>query len=447
VQPTSFRVAPGEVLTLLGESGSGKSLLAKAILGTLPANLTVQGAVTILDRHYDAADVVARRTLWGRAIALLPQEPWLALDPTMRIAEQLSETHVHVGGEPRAFADAAAQKDLTEARLGTAGDAYPHMLSGGMAQRVAFAAARAGRAPVLVVDEPTKGLDAPLREQVIRQLHAVKASGGSVLTITHDVHVARALGGTIAVMLDGRIVEQGAAADVLGAPRHDYTKRLLAAAPESWPLRAAPARADSAPLLRARDLAKRYGTRTLFEGIDLDIRAHDRIAISGPSGSGKTTLGNILLGLVAPDAGTVKRDAAIGRTDFQKLYQDPISAFPPEATLRQSLNDLVRLHRLDWAEARAWMTRLSLDGALLDRRPREISSGELQRFAVLRILLLKPKLVFADEPTSRLDPLSQKNTFEVLCEMIDSVGAALILVTHDRDIARSINGAIVSLAG
>jgi peptide/nickel transport system ATP-binding protein len=440
IGPVFLALKQGENLSLIGESGSGKSLLAKALFGVLPDNLRASGWIEIDGQSFSAEDATARRALWGRRIALLPQEPWLALDPTMRTLTQLSETHAYVGGRSPAQSQVDAVRDLTEAGIANAAGAYPHMLSGGMAQRVAFAISRAGHAPLLIVDEPTKGLDAILRDRLLQQLRAITARGGSTLTITHDIGIAQVLGGTVAVMLDGAVIEHGPADEVLNTPSHPYTKRLLAAAPSAWARRPTHIPSNAGPILSATGVGKCFGERKLFGGIDLAIRPGDRIAITGPSGSGKTTFGNILLGLVLSYEGKVVRDRGVSGTDFQKLYQDPGSSFAPHVSIHQSLTDLVALHRLNWKDVSRLMARLALDEHLLSRKPHQISSGELQRFAAIRILLMKPKLIFADEPTSRLDPISQKATFEVLCDVIDESGSALLLVTHDPDIAHALNG-------
>lgn len=438
VRGISFSLEPGHCLTLLGESGSGKSLLAQAIMGSLPDGLAASGVVQLSTEVTLAGQPQQRRTWWGRRLALLPQEPWLALDPTMPIQGQVTETYRFVGGLARGQADARTEQDFARLGLRDAARKYPFMVSGGMAQRAAFAATRAGGAPVLIVDEPTKGLDADLRDEIVSLLHNMLAAGGAVLAITHDVRVAAALNGQVAVMLDGQIVEHGAASDVLTDPQHAYTRRLLAADPGSWPARPAPNGAGAGILLDAQRLSKRDGNRLLFENFDLALHTGERVAITGPSGSGKTTLGNILMGLIAADSGTLVRSARLGPLDFQKLYQDPGAAFAPGVTLRRSLLDLLHLHHIPWSEVSSMMVQLRLDEELLDRRPQQISGGELQRFALLRVLLLKPALIFADEPTSRLDPITQSETFDLLTETLGKHDSALLLVTHNGDLARNV---------
>lgn len=432
VQDVSFAVERGQCFTILGETGSGKSLVSQTIMGTLTPSLRATGLIAV-DGAPSAAASDERRPLWGRTLALLPQEPWLSLDPTMKTIDQVAEGY---RGAPRGIARHRARESLHGLGLRGAEDHYPFMLSGGMAQRVSFAATTAAGASIILVDEPTKGLDVAMRGEVIAVLKRVLAQGGTLVTITHDVEVARALGGQVAVMLDGVIVEQGPADLMLSAPRHPYTRRLLAAEPAAWPARM-PARLG-ASILSARNLTKRYGARTLFEEVDLDVRAGERLAIVGPSGSGKTTFGDVLLGLTRPDRGTVARAPHLGPTAFQKLYQNPPAAFPPHATLRRTLDDLVRLHRLDPGEIPPLMARLRLNPILLDRRPDQVSGGELQRFALLRILLLSPAFIFADEPTSRLDPITQQEVMDLLVEHSAERGFALLLVTHDEQLGLNV---------
>ena len=444
VGPISFEMQPGRALTLLGESGSGKSLLAQAIMGTLPSGLRAEGEVALCGESFSAADCVARRTMWGRHLALLPQEPWLALDPTMRVGRQLAETYALVGGRSRASAWAATLAELESLGMAGIGNAWPGNLSGGMAQRVAFAITRAGGAPVLIVDEPTKGLDHACRNDIIARLQSALRAGCAVLTITHDIAVARALGGDVSVMLAGRIVEAGQADALFAAPSHDYTRALIAADPQNWASR--PPASPGKEVLRASGIGKRFGDRELFRNVDLSLRAGDSIAVTGPSGSGKSTLGNVLLGLVSVDAGRVHRRSDAGSIRFQKIYQEPSSAFAPRRTIGQALEDLCVRHRLDRGGIAHLMTRMRLPPALLHRRPGQVSGGELQRFALIRALLLRPVFLFADEPTSRLDPITQKETLDLIATAAQEQECSLMLVTHDPHIARFLTQREVNMA-
>lgn len=443
VRNVSITLDAERPMTIIGETGSGKSLLAEAIMGTLPPELTASGSVTIDGIRHAADDARTRRALWGRGLSMLPQEPWLALDPTMRAGQQVSEVYELIGGQTRESSVRQSQSILKRLGLAGAASKFPHMLSGGMAQRVVFAATRAGNAPILIVDEPTKGLDASLRDGLVALLRQALAEGCALLTITHDLAVARALGGRIAVMLDGEFVETGATDDVLSNPQHAYTRQLIAAEPSHWPTFKVPAIGQS--VLRATGISKSFGPRRLFSDTTLDLAAGERVAITGASGSGKTTLGNVLLGLLKPDTGTVARlaDGALHR--YQKIYQDPPAAFAPRVTMRDALADLGALHGFAVPKSTLLMRRLKLGDHLLDRRPDQISGGELQRFALLRVLLVDPALILADEPTSRLDPITQFETMALLAETAAEQEIALLLVTHDPDIAAKMAGRTVKI--
>lgn len=438
----------GRPVTIVGESGSGKSLLAHAIMGTLPANLTARGTLAMDGQTFDLSDRANRRGLWGRLMSLLPQEPTLALDPTMRAQEQVAEgasSFTTDGSGARRTAGTL----LAALGLGHASRAFPHTLSGGMAQRVAFAAATIGGAPVLIADEPSKGLDERARTDLAGLLKLHLDGGGILLTITHDLDLARELGGDVLVMKDAHIVEQGHARQVLTEPGHPYTRRLLEAEPanwtHAWARRGAQPEEDGTALVSGDGLSKAFGGQQLFSDLSVTIRAGERVSLCGPSGSGKTTLGNVLLRLLPPDAGYVHHADALRGGRLQKLYQDPALAFPARVALRDSFGDVIRRHRLERARLEELMASLGLTPALLNRRPGQVSGGELQRLAIIRAMLLEPALVFADEPTSRLDLITQELTVACLMDQVDRQGCALVLVTHDNALADAVTGRRIPL--
>ena len=441
VRGVSLALAAGQRLTILGESGSGKSILAQAIMGTLPTGMQTRGQVAVWGQpvvgHHAAAK--AQPPLWGRQLAMLPQEPWLALNPTMRTHTQVAEVAHFVKDQAWPAARQTADQALAQLQLQHAARKYPHQVSGGMAQRVSFAATCAAGAQLLIADEPTKGLDAALRDQVADLLAAhvptENATHTALITITHDVALAHRLGGTVAIMLDGQVIEHGPASEVLVRPQHAYSQALVQADPAHWRGLLQPVAAAAAPVVLAQGLAKSFGAERLFSNVDLSIAQGEIVAVTGPSGCGKTTLGHILLGVAQPDAGVVSRPPGTPPHAFQKLYQDPPAAFAPSRTLRQCLHDLITRHRRSWADATELMRELKLGPELLERLPDQVSGGELQRFALLRVLLLQPRFIFADEPTSRLDPLIQKTTMALLCASAAAHRFGVILVTHDAAVA------------
>lgn len=438
VDVADLRLEPGRALTVVGESGSGKSVLAHALMGTLPPELAAEGVMTLGAERFDLAVRDGRRALWGRGLALLPQEPMRSLDPTMPVRHQVAEGAA--GWRPRdRSALHAADAHLARLGLAHAGDAYPHTLSGGMAQRVAYAAATIGGARVLIVDEPSKGLDAPARDHLAALLRAHVDGGGLLLTITHDLRLARLLGGDVLVMRDASVVEQGPAEQVLDAPAHAYTRRLLGAEPARWQhpwVRATAAPGD--PVVTGTGLTKAYGSQVLFEGLDLEVRAGERVALAGPSGVGKTTLGNALLRLVRLDAGTVTHAPAARGGRLQKLYQDPGASFPRRVPLGVDVRAVARRHGASDARVAALLDEVGISPDLLRRRPGQVSGGELQRVAVVRAMLTDPLLLLADEATSRLDAATQEVTTDVLLREVTARGCALLWVTHDDDLAAAV---------
>jgi peptide/nickel transport system ATP-binding protein len=443
VDDVSLSVPRGGVLTLIGETGSGKSLIAQAVFGLLPSGLSVKGEIKVGGHKPIPAHEPERlAALWREQIMLIPQEPSAALDPTMRVRRQMALA----GLNEEAIQPALAAFDLP---VSTA-EAYPFTLSGGMAQRVLVAAALGVGAPIIVADEPTKGLDADRVTQAIATLKRLSAAGRSLLVITHDRRLAEELPGELAIIRNGRMVEHGPSAGLLSAPQSDYARTWLAADPRHWP-RCHRCCDMTSLALSAHGLAFGWPNGAmLFEDLDLHLPRGGVLAISGPSGSGKSTLGDILLGLRPPIAGSVEwggvdivaKPSAIPplRQRYQKLHQDPIKAFVPHLTLDRQFRMLEEVKPgLQVAhDLPPLLDRLQVKGDLLSRRPSEISGGEAQRLALARILLLDPVAIIADEPTSRLDPVIQRETMLLLRAIVDQRGLGLVLITHDKAILSAI---------
>lgn len=429
LEPMSLTLHQGEPLTILGQTGSGKSLLAQAIMGLLPENLTVSGDVEVFGR---TMTIDERKALWGRDLVMLPQEPWNSLDPLMKGVDQVQEVYKFVREKTDEESLSLAENDLQHVGLADNGHKRPGELSGGMAQRLAIAAATAGGAHVILADEPTKGLDVSRRDGIVSLLQT-RSTLGSLLTITHDVAVARQLGGLLLVMKEGRLVEQGEASQVLDYPKDDYTRELIAAEPSAWTDIAPSERKDSAEnILVADKLSLKRGGRTLFDGLSFSIKKGEVVGVVGDSGCGKSSLGDALLHFLPIASGSITRfDKTAKPYQWLKLYQDPPSAFSASVTLGKLLDDLINLHGIDRTRIAPLMDRLSLPKVILERNCLGVSGGELQRFAILRALLLDPVFLFADEPTSRLDPITAKEVTALLVELASEAGCAVLLVSHD----------------
>ncbi|WP_417762985.1 ABC transporter ATP-binding protein [Shewanella sp.] len=425
VAPLSLSLNRGEPLTILGETGSGKSLLAQAIMGTLPAALTQRGSVSIQQQSQNSA---TRQQLWGKQLSMLPQEPWQALDPVMPSEQQVSEVYRYVGQANANAAQIAARAQLNQLGLSQVSQQLPQQLSGGMAQRLAFAAATAGGAQIIIADEPTKGLDTSQRDGIVELLKSQTADGG-LLTITHDVAVARQLGGRIMVMRQGQLLESGTAEQVLNQPQADYTRALINAQAQFWP--AAEPAPSQPKLLEVRNLAQCRGEQRLFQGLSFSLHAGEILGVYGDSGCGKSTLGDTLLGLLPPASGRIEWQQPLTRSQMLKLYQDPPASFSSAVSLGTLVNDLLKRHKLPSDAVAPLLAQLNLDADLLTRSCNDVSGGELQRIALLRAMLLSPKFLVADEPSSRLDPITAQQLTQLLVKLAREQQCALLLISHD----------------
>jgi peptide/nickel transport system ATP-binding protein len=285
----------------------------------------------------------------------------------------------------------------------------------------------------LIADEPTKGLDVSRRDDVAALLGREVTEGGTLMTITHDIALARQLGGDVIVMHKGKVIEQGAALQVLYTPQQGYTRELLAADPVAWPQRQSTV-IRSKPVVSAQGLKLQRGGNTLGVPENFVLHAGEIVGLHGASGSGKSSFGDVLLGLLTPQQGSITRHVAASALKFQKIYQDPSALFPPTRTLSQSLEEVLRRHRIERSKRDTLMEQLALESSLLTRCPDSLSGGELQRFSLLRVMLLEPVFLFADEPTSRLDPLVQQQTLQLITQMARQLQCGVLLVSHDREL-------------
>jgi len=469
VQDVSFHLDQDEILCIVGESGSGKSMVSRAILGLFASRQIKVGAGRIDFKGEDLLGVsdARLRALRTRHIAMVFQEPMTALNPVMKIGQQILEVlDVHADGDPggrrQRVLDVLDAVHLPDpARIF---DAYPHQLSGGQRQRAMIAMALVLEPEVLIADEPTTALDVTTQAQIlalVREIQRKRRMG--VLFITHDFGVVADIADRIVVMQRGQVVEQGAAREVLGAPRADYTRTLLAAVPGLHPVSSAQAASPAAQpeVLRVSGLCKTYGTPGLLprrgarrvhalNDVSLSIRRGETLGIVGESGSGKSTLARCITRLVDPDAGEIllndvdittlgQRALRSARRRMQMVFQDPYGSLNPRKTVGSLVAEGPIVHGTApaqaWSRARELLELVGLDARALDRFPHEFSGGQRQRIGLARALALEPDILVLDEPVSALDVLVQEQVLQLLADVRRRLGLTVLFITHDLRVA------------
>ncbi|MFI1459406.1 ABC transporter ATP-binding protein [Nocardia carnea] len=432
-----LRVQRGEVVAVVGESGSGKSSLARTILGLHPVRAGVDAARLRLDDS-DLPEPGARawRSVRGRRVGYVPQDPGNSLNPVRRMGSQVREA-LRLSGEPDSETEAAhrlAEVGLTDPSYARR---YPHEMSGGQRQRVLIAMALAGRPGLVVADEPTSALDAEVAEQVLDVLTEHTGSGTGLLLITHDLTIAAQRADRVVVLDGGRVVESAPAGRVLGSPESIAAQALQnAVLGRAFPL---PAPSPGQPALKARSLTKRFGKVTAVHSADLTVHRGETVAVVGPSGSGKSTLARMLTGLAVPDEGSVELYG--GRV--QLVSQNPFSALEPRWSVgrivAESLHPSLGLTRSERSRrVHEVLDEVGLGAAFARRRPHELSGGQSQRVAIARALAPRPAIVVLDEAVSALDVVSRATVLDILGRLQTSHGTAYVFITHDTLVARDI---------
>jgi len=468
VKHLSFSMAQGETVAIVGESGSGKSTLANALLGLLPGTARVDGGQLWVD-GIDVAHASERqkRHLRGRTLGLVPQDPMVSLNPTLRVGQQIGEALALAHGRRYRSLDADVLALLGQVGLdqpALRARQYPHELSGGMRQRVLIAIALAGNPRLIIADEPTSALDVTVQRKILDHLQRLVAERGiSLLIITHDLGVATDRADRLLVMKQGELVEQGPPRLVVQAPQHPYTRDLLAAAPAfSHRRRPRPLTPGTQPILSLEGIGKTFGLPktkgqdnrfVALQGLSLQVHPGQTLAIVGESGSGKSTTLRIALGLEAPSQGRILFDqvdvTGLGwrafrplRRRMQLVQQNPFAALDPRFTVFDSIVEplvsfgLLKGPALEQA-ARELIERVHLPVSYLDRLPRELSGGQRQRVAIARALALQPELLLLDEPVSALDVSVQAQILALLDELQRELGIAYVLVSHDLAVVAS----------
>jgi peptide/nickel transport system ATP-binding protein len=472
VTDVRFELRRGESLALIGESGSGKSTIARSVLRLLPSGGHATGLV-----EFDSQEVLGLperrfRPLRGRAIGFVPQDPGNALNPVRTIGTQAEEAAALLD-EP----DKAVRKGLileTFAQVGFDNpqrvyDSYPHQLSGGMLQRVLIGLAVLPRPVLLIADEPTSALDVTIQKRILDLLSQLQRELDiSLLLITHDLAIAAERADSLVVLKDGVVQEAGSTASVFSSPASAYTKKLHADVPALNPERYAALRdtgfrrlqagVGEAPKIEVSAITKTFTVDgkalTAVDDVSFTVPAGTTRALVGESGSGKTTTIRLLLGLEEPDTGdiTIAGEQVTGRSHealraarrhLQLVYQNPFTSLDPTWKVEWLVREPLDRYRIGTRKERAAQVREALANVglgehLLSRRPDALSGGQRQRVAIARSLVLKPDVIVLDEPTSALDVSVQADIVEVLLSLQADLGLTYVFVSHDLALVRQL---------
>ncbi len=465
----SLALQPGQTLGLVGESGSGKSLTALAAMGLLPEGATTTGSITFDGRDLLRTPEPQLCRLRGRRIGMIFQEPMTALNPVQPIGDQVAETlRIHTSA-PRADAHRIAAEKL--ARVGLPTDRippsrFPHELSGGQRQRVCIAMAVALRPALLIADEPTTALDVTTQMQILRLLKSLVAEEGmALMLITHDLAVVSGLADRVAVMSEGRVVEENATEPLFRAMCHPYTRQLFAAsdhrpARTSLPLGAPLLQVDGATRDYALPRTHLFRRRPSFRAVsDVSLTLHqgESVGLVGESGCGKSTLTRAILGLEPLQQGRIHLDGQpVGpgmpptlRAKVQVVFQDPYGSFNPRHRIARAVAEPFHLlpapprgaaRRAAVAEA---LEAVGLTAADMDKYPHEFSGGQRQRLAIARALIIRPALIVLDEAVSALDVSVRARILDLLADLQTRFGLTYLFISHDLAVVRAITDRVL----
>jgi peptide/nickel transport system ATP-binding protein len=504
VKDLSFEVGKGEMLGIVGESGSGKSQSVLSLLGLLATNGEAQGSANFQELDLLSLSEDALRSVRGRRISMIFQDPMTSLNPYLTIADQMTQVvREHETLSRRSARDRCLEL-LTAVKIpepATRFDRYPHELSGGMRQRVMIACSLLLNPDLLIADEPTTALDVTIQAQILDLMRDINNRfGTAIILITHDLGVVAGLCERVLVMHDGELKESGEVREIFYRPQHPYTRGLLKAVPRldedrmerlagkedsesvTLPAISEMDRSKQTELLSVEGLKVRFDIHAggLFrqkkvlkavDGVDLSVRAGETLGIVGESGCGKSTLARAILRLVptsagricvlGEDTGQLDEDALRAtRRNVQVIFQDPLASLNPRMTIGDIVSEPLWTHcpELGRQEIRqavvTVLERVGISGRELNRYPHEFSGGQCQRIGIARSLVLRPKLIICDEPVSALDVSIQAQIVNLLMDLQDEFGLALVFIAHDLAVVRHIShrimvmylGAIVEVA-
>jgi peptide/nickel transport system ATP-binding protein len=469
----SLAIEPGEIVGVAGESGSGKSVTALSVLRLLPPQARLAaGKLEVFGRDVLALSSPELQDLRGAHVAMVFQEPMTALNPVLRVGEQMCDVLLRHTTLTRADAQALSLDLLHDMKIDDPARtfaSYPHELSGGMRQRVMIAMAFSCRPRLIIADEPTTALDVTVQAQILNLLRArAQATGTAVLLISHDLGVIAQVCDRLYIMHRGEIVESGPARAVLRRPQHAYTRHLLNALPEGKPPRsrlsaaaAEPSRSTRAvarsaePLLTVENATIRYprehdllGRATSFhtavDNVSLTLHEGETLSLVGESGCGKTSLANAIVGLAPLTSGRITTRADALRRGVQIVFQDPQGSLDPRWPAWRIITEPLTVGARPAneelrAQAAALCKRVGLDPNSMERRPHEFSGGQRQRLAIARALSVEPKLLILDEPTSALDVSIQAQILNLLLDLQDEKRLTYLFISHNVAVVRHIS--------
>lgn len=475
VRDLNFSLEAGQSLAIVGESGSGKTQTAMAVMGLLPVNAVTSGNIRFDDQEFLGATPEVLNRYRACRIAMVFQDPMTALNPYVRIGNQLRRILL----EHRICGPLEA-RERTLAMLKRVGlpdterqyRVFPHELSGGMRQRVMIGAALIGEPDLLVADEPTTALDVTVQAQILKLLRELRAqSNTALLLITHDLAVVAGNCDELLMMDDGRLLEKGTTQKVFVAPAHQRTAKLIASSPRlDMTARISLLLPEQAPIVEIDDLSVsfrerrryRWGYLHAVRRLSLRLAAGETLSIVGESGSGKTSLARAVLGLVPRRSGTVKfagkevdsrvqsRPNSV-RRGLQMVFQDPANSLNPAMRVAEIIAEPISIHEPKTKKAdrerkvNEMLQHVRLGTELRDRFPHELSGGQAQRVAIARALIVKPRVLVCDEAVSALDGTTQNDILNLLLAEQSNSGLSLIFITHDLSVVRLISHRILVL--
>ena len=467
VSDVSFQVDFKKTFVLLGETGSGKTLTALSIPKLLPYGvyLAASSKITLLGQDLLPLSEQHLQKIRGRDVGLIFQDPMTSLNPVFTVGMQIEESiRCHQSLSRKALRNEAFRllQDVQIKEIERVYKAYPHQLSGGMKQRVMIAIALAGSPKLLIADEPTSALDIITQTEILKLLKKIQADYNmSILLITHDLAVAKSMADEVGIMHQGKMVEQGDIHTVLENPQHEYTKKLMNANPK---LRPEPNHKESELVLNVESLSVRFpikgglfnrvqGYVEAIKNVSFSVKDAETLAIVGESGSGKTTLAKAIAGLITPASGEIvllgdniknlsEANLRQKRTDYQLIFQDPFSALDPRCRVIDSIEEGMlaldvgsdKEERLD--RIHTVLEQVGLLPMHLYRYPHQLSGGQRQRVCIARALVLGPRLLICDEPTSSLDVSVQAQIIDLFIKLQQELEISYLFITHNIELVR-----------